>query len=455
LAALFYLLAVVLYIKARLSSGSWAHSGVIGERGEGPNSRSRAFYVLSLLACVLSIKTKEIGFTVPFTVALVELVFFCPYVDTWKARFKPLLPFFLTLAIVPLTLFFDTGVAGGGGVTDELRSRQLAEAAALPMSVYVFTQFSVIVTYLGLFFYPAGLAIDYDYPLSYSFFDAGTFLSFLLLLGILALALYLLRASYRQAGLARQAGSARQTLTVESFMVPIQDVIFEHRLYLPGAGLVIAVVSGFYYLLGLLVRRSGPRATVAATCALLILVCPPLFVALDRRNSVWADELVLISDALAKNPGKARLYHARALVYSDRNMYDKALADSTKAVELGAASKDVFNNRGIAYSALGRYRESIEDFTSALAIAPGYPEAYFNRAISLTVLGEIDGALADYTMAITLRPDYGAALNNRGVLYARTGNTPMAVEDLGESCRGGYSDACVNLGVLKKGLEPE
>ena len=40
------------------------------------------------------------------------------------------------------------------------------------------------------------------------------------------------------------------TLLPESSFLPIKDVIFEHRLYLPLVGFSIFLVSGVYYLFG-------------------------------------------------------------------------------------------------------------------------------------------------------------------------------------------------------------
>jgi protein O-mannosyl-transferase len=57
LAAMFYLLSLILYVKARTLSRP-------------------AIYVLSLLCAVLAMKTKEIAFTLPFVIALYEAMFF-------------------------------------------------------------------------------------------------------------------------------------------------------------------------------------------------------------------------------------------------------------------------------------------------------------------------------------------------------------------------------------------
>ena len=57
---------------------------------------------------------------------------------------------------------------------------------------------------------------------------------------------------------------------------------------------------------------------------------------------------------------------------------DQAIADFTKAIEIGPKDADVYNNRGIAYAAKGLYDQAIADYTKAIEIDPEYAEAYYN-----------------------------------------------------------------------------
>src|SRR5262249_51281659 len=85
-ATLFYLLPVVLYLKWRLAPSE---------------AKARSlWYVGALLSTVLAMKTKEITFTLPFMLLLVEWVFFGSFT---RKRWTTLVPFLLTLLIVPLS----------------------------------------------------------------------------------------------------------------------------------------------------------------------------------------------------------------------------------------------------------------------------------------------------------------------------------------------------------------
>ena len=72
-----------------------------------------------------------------------------------------------------------------------IANQQFRVQTAIPRWDYLLTQFRVIVTYLRLLVLPVHQNLDYDYPVYRTFFTPPVFLSFLLLAGIFALALYL------------------------------------------------------------------------------------------------------------------------------------------------------------------------------------------------------------------------------------------------------------------------
>ncbi|MDH3327712.1 MAG: hypothetical protein OEM01_00585 [Desulfobulbaceae bacterium] len=149
LVALFYLLSLVAYIRSRQSAGFTAF----------------CFYILSLLAAILAMKTKENAFTLPLVIALYEFMFFTGPVGK---RLLRLLPLLMTLSIVPLTLAGINKPAGDviSGIAPATRGYE-----GLSRSDYLLTQFRVIVTYLRLLILPVNQNLDYDYPVFRSLFD--------------------------------------------------------------------------------------------------------------------------------------------------------------------------------------------------------------------------------------------------------------------------------------------
>jgi hypothetical protein len=113
------------------------------------------------------------------------------------------------------------------------------------MKEYLFTPFSVILTNIRLFFLPINQNLDYDYQLSTGFFQLKTFLSFSLLLGILATGVLLFKKYHLTSfGILWFF----LTISVESSIIPIsRNVIFEHRTYLPSFGFFLAATGAFFY----------------------------------------------------------------------------------------------------------------------------------------------------------------------------------------------------------------
>src|SRR3972149_1530085 len=94
LATFFYLLSVVSYLKARLEAGE-----------KGTRHRGAALYAIAFFSAVLAMMTKETAFTLPFAIALCEVMFFT---GAFR-RFYYVLPFLLTLPLIPLNLMASSG----------------------------------------------------------------------------------------------------------------------------------------------------------------------------------------------------------------------------------------------------------------------------------------------------------------------------------------------------------
>ncbi|MBI5492189.1 MAG: tetratricopeptide repeat protein [Deltaproteobacteria bacterium] len=436
MATLFYILSMVLYIKARLSFRA------------GGGVKAWLVYSAAFLSAVLAMKTKEITFTLPFAILIYDIVFFRTDEPADRLRRAP---FYLLILFIPLSIVFSSG----DPVTENLRNMQLNEAVTLRRGDYIYTQFSVILTYIRLLLYPVGQKIEYDYPLSTSLMSAGTLIPLLALVSLAVFALHVLRRSYREKdpyGLLFSFGIFWffLTLSVESFMVPIQDVIFEQRIYLPGLGLIISSVSAFYLAVNGLRKRGLKVSEAAASIAALIIVCPPLFASTYARNMVWRDELKLLDESIGDGSSKPRLYYIRAMVHLDRNEAALALKDARMAVKLEPHSAEMQNILGFANLSLGQYAESIEDFNRAIQDDPAYYMAYFNRAHSYAYTKRYDEAVLDYGSAIRLRPGLTDAYNDRGVVYSILGESGKARSDLEAACSKGSDDGCKNLRSLSR-----
>ncbi|MFC1843896.1 tetratricopeptide repeat protein [Thermodesulfobacteriota bacterium] len=420
MATMFYLLSVVLYVKARLSidgirdcrrltEQSAVKSKELGvksnESGEkNQNSREKKisslipphfllifYYAGSVIAAVLAMKSKEIAFTLPFAVILYEVYFFR---GSWKRRFFYLLPLLFTLPIIPMTVI---GISETSGDIISGADEQLRVQSSMSRLDYLLTQFRVIITYLRLLFLPINQNLDYDYAVYTTFFTTPVFLPFLLLMGTFTLAVYLFFLTRT-----KPQSQSKQVfhksclrlisfgifwfflaLSVESSLVPIKDVIMEHRLYLPFFGASVAFAMTYYLLVRKLTRPPSGKLLFLSASLLVIVLGAATF----QRNHVWGDSVRLWQDIVSKSPNKGR----------------------------------PLNNLGKALEEHGRRSEAVEAFSKSIAVDPGYYKAYYNLADLYLVSDEPKTALQLLQTAIRLNPSFTEAYVSIGATFMRAG----------------------------------
>ena len=434
LATLFYLLSLTMFIRGKLESGDkkilWF------------------FFGGSLICALLGMLTKEIVFTLPFAILLYDYCFF--QTESWKLEIKDksLIISFIMLAIFILLFFRNYSLTN---LFDTVPPDQ-GYTYSISMKEYLFTQFSVILTYIRLFFLPVNQNLDYDYQLAKSFFQLKTFLSFSLLLGILATGVLLFKR-YRL--IAFGIFWFFLTISVESSIIPIsQNVIFEHRTYLPGVGFFLALTGTFFYFF---------RGKYLKFAVIILLLIAAINTALTyQRNKIWQNDYTLWSDCVKKSPHKARPHNGRGIAYAEQGQYQLAIDDYNQAIGIiqdhvlpihktgntsgeadqrqralknyrGAIQKrsdlvNTYYNRGFAYDNLGQHQRAIEDYNESIRLKPDDADHYNKRGAAYANIGQYQQAIEDYNEAIRLKPDLIEAYNNRVFAYTKLGKQQPAAE---------------------------
>jgi tetratricopeptide (TPR) repeat protein len=314
----------------------------------------------------------------------------------------------------------------------------------ISMKEYFLTQFSVILTYIRLFILPVNQNLDYDYQLFTGFFQLKTFLSFSLLLGILAMGVLLFKR-YRLISFG--IFWFFLTMSVESSIIPIsQNVIFEHRTYLSSFGFFLALTGAFFYFF--------KEKHIKIAVIILLMIASINTVLTYQRNKIWKNEYTLWADCVKKSPNKARVHNGFGLVLFAEGKIEDAIDQYNEAIRITPDYTETYNNRGMAYADLGQHQRAIEDYNEAIRITPDYAKAYNNRGVAYATLGQYQRAIEDYNEAIRITPDYAKAYNNRGVAYATLGQYQRAIEDYNEAIRitQNYAEAYNNRGVAYSDL---
>jgi tetratricopeptide (TPR) repeat protein len=352
------------------------------------------------------------------------------------------------MLIIPLTLLdIDRPL---GELVDHA-GEEIRGSSSLSRWHYLLVEFRVIVTYLRLIFFPVNQNLDYDYPRYLSLWEPQVLLSFLFLVSLAGMSVFVLYYYRRTASHSRLISFGIFwffiNIALESSVIPLNNVIFEHRMYLPSVGIFLMISNGaFMVAKGLRERWRGVERSVAWA---LVFVVAALTVATHARNGVWKDEITLWQDVVNKSPNKPRGYNSLCRAYDNKKLPSKATEQCRIAIQLDPGYAKAYNNLGMAYASQGFIDKAIEQYNTALKIVPEYAIAYNNLGVAYMHKGLTDLAIQQYQTALALKPYLPEAHNNLGTAYMAHGFIDMAIEyyrtalSINPSC----ADCHYNLGV--------
>jgi hypothetical protein len=221
------------------------------------------------------------------------------------------------------------------------RHSLLGDARPGPVA-YLFTQATVLPRYLGLVVLPSGMNVDHDVRFAQGA-SPSVLAGFAFLAGLAVFGLWLLP---RQPLAAFGILWFFVTLSVESSVLPIDDAMMEHRMYLPMAGLAVSAGWLFVAAVGL-----APRVGLGAGAALAGILVALTF----ARNVVWLSPVTLWLDAADKSPNKARAHANLGAEYHKADRLNDALVEHCRALELAPDDPVANDNLDLTLTLLGAY----------------------------------------------------------------------------------------------------
>ncbi len=373
-------------------------------------------YAGALLAFVIGLGSKTIIITAPIAYLLVSTAdgwssSATPQAATWRRRLMraaPLLGGGLASAVATLGSL--------GGHTDAG-----FDVPGVTPWHYLLTQTRVVITYLRLLVWPTGQNVDWDFPVSTSLFEPAVVASGLLLLGLLIGA----AGTLWRAGRHRDPASGAYrlaaigvlwfflVLSVTSSIVPLADVLFEHRVYLASWGIFLAAAS-----LAALAWRRFLHEHPTLALASLALVLATWTVALHARNSVWETREALWSDAVGKSPDKARPRLSLGWAYRNSGRYAEAISQYQAGLLRTKGDREMelklVGNLGAALIGQQRFAEATQVLERGLALAPDRLELLLNMSVAKAELGADAEAESYLSRAARIAPDNAWVLNSLG-----------------------------------------
>ncbi len=370
---------------------------------------SRGWTVAAAVCCLLGMGTKEVMVTAPVVVLLYDRCFIS---RSWGDALRAHRLHHLALSagwILLAVLVIQGPRSDSAGFSQ----------STVGWADYALTQPEIILHYLRLTVIPEGLCLDYGWRPVPTWADALPALAVLVAL-LLVSAVLALRG--RPAGCA--AASFFLILSPTSSIVPILDLCFEHRLYLPLAPLLAFLLVGLYTVL----RRFTRRGIVAFALVGVPLVAG-LGVQAAVRNRVYRSAEALWRDVVEKRPENARGHRNLGKALFDQGRLAEAEASFLRSIALAPVSRS-HRHLSLLYAAQGRWEEALPFALRAVQLAPGSAEAMFELGNVLHELDQPERAAAAFEAALRLDGESFGAHYNLGNLLRVHGRLPQAIHHL-------------------------
>ncbi len=361
--------------------------------------------VLSIVACLLGLATKEVAAVIPLLVIVYDRIYVAA---SWKELFQRHRWYYPTL--------FGTWVVFGIVMAAQWSTyqRRVGNVEGLTPIEYALSQPGVLSQYLKLTVLPVGQCLDYWWPVATTPAEIAPWL--ILILGLLALTFW---ALYRHPGWGYLGWWFFIILAPTSSIVPIIDLAFEHRMYLSLAGLAALFVVGGYEVS----QRTGflgKRGWLFGVVPVVVLVLGGLTV---LRNETYRSRVMLWRDVTAKAPHNPRAGLNLGLALSEEAKHHEAIVVFLKVVQEHPDYEqiaDVWNNLAASYLEAGDGRNARQAFEQAIRANPTYALPYNNIGIMLAQSRQIDRAVPYFRKAVDLEPGNAEYHTNLGQAIEKT-----------------------------------
>lgn len=446
--------SAVNYLTQRMAimAGMFSFAGFIFyARGVASTGEMSALqYVLSALSFALAIFSKENAVMALFMLPVYDLFFLSSF--QWREFRKR----FITLSVLMLSLAavvaYTMGIAGFMEKIITLLSNPHQPMERYAWSgndinwtpaEYLLTELRVVSRYILLILVPVPSLMVFDYSNAYPvskglFHPVTTIASLFFLLSFLFLAVrYSKKAPLVSFGILWYL----VTLSLESFIALGLDPYFEHRNYLPGFGLFLAVAS-----LPLYVDTSRIRIKKEV---IMYSVAFILFILTLTRNGVWTTEERLWKDAVGKAPNNLRALISLSSIYIVEQRFQEAeeYLKRASAVEPMTAKfrADILFNQASVYKETNRRKEALA-ILKRLEADNAFPEKNMRRNL-YHFIGEVSWQEGDLAQAKEyLGKAYRRLPKNAGLLIS----LGLVSKSLGETDKAeGYFKNAIEIAPAK------
>ena len=452
LMAMFYLATIFLF--------SLAFQNAL-EHKQNPSNWATCLACLSLLTAALAMGCKEVAVTLPVAVLWYDRVFVA---DSWRQLFRQRWLYYVGLSATWLVLIWSML-----RYTEDYTGGALLAVDGLTPWTYLSNQSQVITHYLKLCVWPDPLCFYYNWPIQTELKELLPYLGFIG--GIFLLMLVSVKTRPR---LGFVLGMFFLVLGPTSSVVPIEDLAFEHRMYLPLTAVLTFLVLALFETFRLMADRFVSRIPGFATYALTALVGVSIVLCVWKtrnRNLDYRSHVALWESTTRAVPRNADAWHNLAMAFRDEDQLERSAEAFGRELELRKAQKSVDDGRqeladaAASYGAilveLGDLTRAVRQLREVLETDPKNYLASRNLGSALLKLGQPGEAMGYLEAALSANPTETSVQLDMGAACASTGRFLEAIRlseevlKLGPNARAHVNAACGlgGLGRYDKAIE--
>jgi Tfp pilus assembly protein PilF len=342
--------------------------------------------------------------------------------QNWKKIIASLKAVAITLGIAVLLIL----------LSNALRPKTFTPGIFSPAQ-YLETQPFVIVQYFKTFILPTELSADTDWKVLGTIFDIRFFMGILFITGMIWLAFRLSR------NIALRPVSFGilwffLALLPTSSIIPLSEVLNDHRVFFPYIGLALSFSVAFIYLIKLTddeIFSSSSARKIITTLLIAGVLCGHAY-GIRQRNKVWSSYETLWYDVTQKSPENGRGLMNYALSQMRKSNYSEAKIYFERALKLSPNYSLLHINLGVLYEALNDNITAEQYYKNAIDLGFYIDQGYFYYGKFLYKQKRYDEAKLMLKNCISTNPAFIDARLSLLELYSETedwGNLKILAEE--------------------------
>lgn len=279
---------------------------------------------------------------------------------------------------------------------------------------YAIMQPYAVLHYFLSFIFPFNLNADTDWVVAKSLLDERVVIGFSFVAGLLISIFFALRNKRTKPLAFGLLWFVIACIPTSSGIVPLAELINDHRMFFPFIGLVI-VASWSIKILFYKFKSKKIRWTIIA-CMLAILVANAIGV--HNRNKVWRSEETLWFDVTVKSPKNGRGLMNYGLTQMEKGNYSKAEYYYNAAMNYTPNYPLLYVNMGIVKNAQGNVNAAELNFLKAIQLGKNWYEPYYYYSDFLRSVGRYKDQETALKLSLSLAPSFMKSRHAMLQLYA-------------------------------------